>query len=337
MIAYNQKCSINIHKCNGDCFVRNVEDITFGSSGLDRSAAVRGTVKANASKGDSVLFVWRGKILMNLENQPSLAKFEFPHPLCKDADQIFLGTDNSQNYIAFDISQWEPAVQDQPDPNLFFDPTEQRHPRLDKKYAFCELRGQMLNLSKREAELCAIAKGLFHWNTLQNYCSNCGSLLKKALSGWQKNCDNCGASHFPRTDPVVIMLITKGDKVLLGRSLNWPQKMYSLLAGFVEPGETIEGAVRREVMEESGIQVGKVSYLASQPWVFPNSLMLGCHGEAQTEEIIIDRNEIEDARWVGKSELLDIFAGLDKSIFPARKGSIANFLLEKWLSDRLYY
>ena len=111
--------------------------------------------------------------------------------------------------------------------------------------------------------------------------------------------------------------------------------MYSLLAGFVEPGETIEGAVRREVMEESGIEVGKVSYLASQPWVFPNSLMFGCHGIAHGEKITIDTNEIEDARWIGKSELLDIFAGLNQRIFPARKGSIANFLLERWLSDRL--
>jgi NAD+ diphosphatase len=173
----------------------------------------------------------------------------------------------------------------------------------------------MLNLNKREAELCSIAKGLFHWNTVQKYCSSCGELLKIALSGWQKNCDNCGISHFPRTDPVVIMLITKGDKVLLGRSPNWPEKMYSLLAGFVEPGET---------------------YLASQPWVFPNSLMFGCHGIAQSEKITIDPNEIEDARWVSKSELLDVLAGLNQSIFPARKGSIANFLIEKWLADRLH-
>ena len=315
--------------------MRNAEDVTFGGSGLNRAAAYRGTEKAKASIGDTIIFVWRGKILMDLENQPSLAKFEFPHPLCDSAVEIFLGSENNQNYIAFDISEWEPTTGDQPDPNVFFDPTKQQHPRLDKKYAFCELRGQMLNLNRREAELCSIAKGLLHWNTTQKYCSACGSLLKMTLSGWQKNCDNCGISPFPRIDPVVIMLITRGDKVLLGRSPIWTENMYSLLAGFVEPGETIEGAVRREVMEESGIEVGKVSYLASQPWVFPNSLMFGCHGIAQSEKIRIDFNELEDARWVGKSELLNVFAGLNQSIFPARKGSIANFLLEKWLSDRL--
>ena len=133
--------------------MRNAEDVTFGGSGLNRSAASRGTEKAKASKGDSVIFIWRGKILMDLETQPSLAKFEFPHPLCEGAVEIFLGSENNHNYIAFDVSQWEPTTGDQPDPNVFFDPTQQHHPKLDKKYAFCELRGQMLNLNKREAEL----------------------------------------------------------------------------------------------------------------------------------------------------------------------------------------
>jgi len=131
------------------------------------------------------------------------------------------------------------------------------------------------------------------------------------------------------------MLITKGDKVLLGRSPNWPEKMYSLLAGFVEPGETIEGAVRREVMEESGIKVGAVRYLASQPWAFPNSLMVGCHGEALSHEIKIDPTEIEDALWVDKSTLMDAFCGNNVKIKPARSGSIAHFLLHHWLADRL--
>ena len=319
----------------GDWLVKNAEDVTFGGSGLNRAAAVRGTEKAKASTGDFIIFVWRGKILMDLDNEPTLAQFRFPHPLCKDADEVFLGCENDQNYIAFDISKWEPAEDDQPDPNVFFDPTQQRHPLLEEKYAFCELRGHMLNLTKREAELCSIAKGLLHWNKSQKYCSFCAGLLQTKLSGWQKNCSGCGATHFPRTDPVVIMLITTGDKVLLGRSPHWPEKMYSLLAGFVEPGETIEGAVRREVMEESGIKVGPVTYLASQPWVFPNSLMFGCHGTALTEAIEIDPNEIDDAKWISKSDLLDVFAGINQSILPARKGSIANFLLEKWLSDRL--
>ena len=111
--------------------------------------------------------------------------------------------------------------------------------------------------------------------------------------------------------------------------------MYSLLAGFVEPGETIEAAVRREVLEESNVQVGEVRYLASQPWPFPTSLMFGCHGTAISTDIALDRNELDDALWLTREELADVFAGQHPSILPARKGAIAHFLLENWLADRL--
>ncbi len=156
-----------------------------------------------------------------------------------------------------------------------------------------------------------------------------------AMAGWQRDCPTCGAHHFPRTDPVVIMLITHGNSVLLGRSPGWPEGMYSLLAGFVEPGETIEAAVRREMFEEAGIRVGAVGYLASQPWPFPSSLMFGCRGEALDDEITIDPNEIEDAMWVSREEMMECFAGNNTRIKPARKGAIAHFLIWNWLADRL--
>ena len=131
------------------------------------------------------------------------------------------------------------------------------------------------------------------------------------------------------------MLITHGNDLLLGRSAGWPEGMYSLLAGFVEPGEPIEAAVRREVFEESGIKVGAVTYLASQPWPFPASLMFGCKGEATTREITIDPQELETALWVSRERLAQIFAGADSEIKPARRGAIAHFLMENWLADRL--
>ena len=121
----------------------------------------------------------------------------------------------------------------------------------------------------------------------------------------------------------------------MGRSPGWPQGMYSLLAGFVEPGETLEAAVRREVFEEAGVQVGEVSYLSSQPWPFPASLMFGCAGRAISSEITIDPIEIEDALWVSREEMMQIFAGEHERILPARKGAIAHFLLENWLADTL--
>ena len=154
-------------------------------------------------------------------------------------------------------------------------------------------------------------------------------------AGWQRKCPDCGAGHFPRTDPVVIMLITHGNSVLVGRSPGWPEGMFSLLAGFVEPGETLEAGVRREVFEEVGVEVGAVSYLASQPWPFPASLMFGCAGEALTTELNIDPVEIEDAMWVSKEDMMLAFAGDHPNILPARKGAIARFLLENWLADRL--
>jgi NAD+ diphosphatase len=131
------------------------------------------------------------------------------------------------------------------------------------------------------------------------------------------------------------MLITHRNSVLLGRSAIWPAGMYSLLAGFMEPGESIEAAVRRETWEEAGIPVGPVRYLSSQPWPFPSSLMIGCQGEALAQEIRRDPNELEDARWLTREQVLAGLTGQDPDIRPARRGSIARFLLERWLADRI--
>lgn len=131
------------------------------------------------------------------------------------------------------------------------------------------------------------------------------------------------------------MLVTRGNAALMGRSPGWPEGMYSCLAGFVEPGETVEAAVRREVAEEAGVQLGAVHYVASQPWPFPANLMLGCRAEALSTDIRLDPAELEDARWVSREEMVSVMAGLHPSMKPARKGAIAHFLIENWLADRL--
>jgi NAD+ diphosphatase len=217
----------------------------------------------------------------------------------------------------------------------FLDPTEQRHPLIGDDLAFAELRRMMTWLNPRDAELAATGKAILSWHSGHPYCARCGGETDVTAAGWQRQCKTCNASHFPRTDPVVIMLITRGNSVLMGRSPGWPEGMYSLLAGFVEPGETLEAAVRREVFEESGVEVGQVSYLASQPWPFPASLMMGCAGEAISEEINIDPVEIEDAMWVSREEMLEIFSGNHAKVLTPRKGAIAHFLLENWLTDSL--
>jgi NAD+ diphosphatase len=149
----------------------------------------------------------------------------------------------------------------------------------------------------------AEAKALLAWHARHRFCSNCGSPTQAVQAGWRRDCPVCGAEHFPRTDPVVIMLVIAGERALLGRSRRFAPTMWSCLAGFAEPGETIEEAVRREVLEEAGIHCGRVQYFASQPWPFPSSIMIGCPALAVTANIVVDREELEDARWFSREEL----------------------------------
>ena len=149
----------------------------------------------------------------------------------------------------------------------------------------------------------AEGKALLNWHGRHRYCSNCGFATNVVEAGWRRDCPSCRAQHFPRTDPVAIMLPVAGERCVLGRSHRFQPGMWSCLAGFVEPGEAIEDAVRRETREEAGIICGRVSYFASQPWPFPTSLMIGCHAEALSREIVIDRVELDDARWFDREEV----------------------------------
>ncbi len=148
----------------------------------------------------------------------------------------------------------------------------------------------------------AIAKALLTWHARHRFCANCGAPTEATEAGWRRDCPACGVQHFPRTDPCVIMLAIDGERCLLGRSARFAPGMYSCLAGFVEPGESIEEATRRETFEEAGIAVGRVTYFASQPWPYPMSLMFGCFAEAKSTDIRIDANEIEDAFWATREE-----------------------------------
>jgi NAD+ diphosphatase len=149
----------------------------------------------------------------------------------------------------------------------------------------------------------AEAKAILGWHARHRFCPNCSAATVPTQAGWRRDCPVCKAEHFPRTDPVVIMLPIKGDRCVLGRSPRFPPTMWSCLAGFCEPGESIEEAVRREVAEEVGVTCARVRYFASQPWPFPSSLMIGCHAEAVSDDVVIDKSEIEDARWFDRAEL----------------------------------
>ena len=311
------------------------ENVTFAGGGLDRAAEWRVDAPAWAKHPDSrIMLLWRGKPMLD---DAGLVLVAPDHRVLDDAgpDRLLLGRVDGAAVLAADLSGWTPEGADTAALNSFLDATLQTHPALADGAAFTELRGAMTRLTPLQAELAATARAMFTWHASHGFCAACGAASTFAMGGWQRDCAACGRHHFPRTDPVVIMLITHGNSVLVGRSPGWPDRMYSLLAGFVEPGETLEAAVRREVFEEAGVRVGAVTYLASQPWPFPASLMCGMAGEAVTRDITIDPAEIEEARWVTREEMADVFAGQHPTINPARRGAIAHFLLENWLADRL--
>jgi NAD+ diphosphatase len=167
------------------------------------------------------------------------------------------------------------------------------------------LRGVMIDglLPPEILSILAQARSIVHWHGSHGFCAKCGAATKMQDAGYRRHCAACGTDHFPRTDPVVIMAVCHGNKTLLGRQKVWPENMYSTLAGFMEPGETIEAAVRREVMEEVGVKLGQVEYVASQPWPFPSSLMIGMLGWAENTDLTIDETEIETARWFDAMEV----------------------------------
>lgn len=311
------------------------ETVTFGGSALDRRASLRRDAAglAAALAAGAVLPVWRGKPLMEGDRPVWVPA---GHPVLDLArEPVFLGIDEGVPRFAADLSAWTPDPgAEVPGPG-FLDQTVQQHPAMAMGQGFVELRGVMALLSPRMAELVATAKAILQWHASHGFCAACGARSDMVQGGWQRTCPACRAQHFPRTDPVVIMLVTHGNSVLLGRSPGWPEGMFSLLAGFVEPGETIEAAVRREVQEETGVGCGAVSYLASQPWPFPASLMIGARTEATGTAITIDPDELEQALWVTREELVTVFAGLHPTIRPGRQGAIANFILRAWLADRL--
>jgi len=195
---------------------------------------------------------------------------------------------------------------------------------------FADLRAVAGTLPAQDAPVLAHARGLMHWRSRHGFCGVCGGACIPRSAGHVMLCTQCNTQHFPRTDPAVIMLVADGDRVLLGHSARFPNStMYSTLAGFVEPGESLEEAVAREVFEEVGVRVGAVQYHSSQPWPFPASIMLGFYAKALTHEITIDRDEIVDARWFTRDQLRNH----DQHGFTLpRIDSIARRLIEDWMA-----
>jgi NAD+ diphosphatase len=212
--------------------------------------------------------------------------------------------------------------------------------KSDDRYLVTDLRSIAVQglVEAAHLPLIAEAKAVLHWHLRHRFCSNCGAPTQVTQAGWKRDCAACKTEHFPRTDPVSIMLAVTGDQCLLGRSPRFLPTMWSCLAGFIEPGEAIEDAVRRETREEAGITCGRVVYFQSQPWPFPSSLMIGCHAEALTRDIVVDRAELEDARWFTKAEVESMLLRRHpQGLTTPPPVAIAHHLIRTWVEDEIRF
>lgn len=267
-----------------------------------------------------IVAVWQDKSLVHNEQETAYLPTVGEARELLDAGRFhaFLGMREGVAYFGVDLSHHEDPYQ--------------AHPQIDANGVFEDLRKVGPALAQEEGSILAHARGLMFWHRRNGFCSVCGVPTKTEKAGSQRRCTNpdCNAEHFPRTDPAVIMLVHRGDNCLLGRTRNFMPRMYSTLAGFVEPGESLEEAVAREVLEETAVVVdpARVRYWASQPWPFPASLMLGFHAEASSEEIVVDEEELEDARWVHRSQMDDLES---LGMRLPRRDSIAYRLILAWM------
>ncbi len=198
---------------------------------------------------------------------------------------------------------------------------------------FHEMRAAAMRLNGADTAALGCAKALFDWHARHGFCAACGSASDLVDGGWRRRCSGCGAEHFPRVDPVVIMLPIAQDRCLVGRQARFPQGMWSALAGFVEPGESLEEAVAREVLEEVGQRVLSARYHSSQPWPFPSSMMVGFLAEVEPSAIVLDAEELEDAQWFTRAQMRSALAGQQPGCHPPPPFAIAHWLIKAWVQE----
>jgi NAD+ diphosphatase len=266
----------------------------YTASQIERAAQIRSDAEAlEALEHDSTAraYVIAGEMVV-LNRGDAVAD-----PLFALADARALGTPRELIFIG--LQQKLPRFA------IALEPARAEALKEREQLLVTDLRSIAVNALVHRDHLPPLAEGkaLLNWHMRHRFCPNCGAATQLIAGGWRRDCPSCKTEHFPRTDPVVIMLPVAGSSCVLGRSYRFARGMWSCLAGFMEPGETIEEAVRRETHEEAGIACGRVNYFASQPWPFPSSLMIGCHAEALTREIVIDRSELDDARWFEREEV----------------------------------
>jgi NAD+ diphosphatase len=301
--------------------------IPFAGNPLNRASEKRTNLNWIESKrrdpSSLVLPMWRLEpFLLGPENLDPPIKLGLLQPGIADslasaeAPCIFMGLDGDIAVFALDVSEAADPANVGPLAGLGY-------------FRDARVAAQMVSI--KDAALIAQAKALIDWHQRHGFCPRCGAPTKLMDAGYRRLCDKCKAEHFPRVDPVVIMLATEGEACLVGRGKQFPAGMFSALAGFVEPGETIEEAVRRELMEEASVKVGEVTYYATQPWPFPSSLMIGCFAKAETRHVKADENELAEVRWIERKVARELIEG--KQVDGLRVPppiAIAHHLIRTW-------
>jgi NAD+ diphosphatase len=296
--------------------------ISFSGSPLERASEFRSDSAWIAARRAEALILplWRLKVLVTEDGRAARLEPASCEALAApDAPSVFLGLEAGRPLFALDISGAEEVSTTGP---------------LAGLGEFRDMRAAAFVLPDADTAILGQAKALIDWHQRHGFCPNCGAKTQCADGGYRRVCPHCAAEHFPRTDPVVIMLPVHKDHCLLGHNKRFPPGLHSAFAGFVEPGETIEEAVKRELREEVTLEVGAISYHASQPWPFPSALMIGCYAIAQTRDFQIDGREIESARWLSREEVRTRLAGqIDDDIKLPVRIAIAHTLLRDW-ADR---
>lgn len=303
----------------------------FSGNPLDRADHLRNEPTLFSDmlySSDSRVLLFSGdRAITFADGNPAWLRTDILHDI-DPLELIFLGREGGHHYYAADMERFE-----LPGPLADIDGGD---------FKASDMRGLAKQHSSGDAVgahflgILAQARGVLNWHHSHRFCAKCGTATERDLGGYQRTCPNadCSARHFPRTDPVVIMLVECEGQLLLGRSAHFPPGSYSALAGFMEPGETIEDAVRRELYEEARVTAGPVSIIANQPWPFPSSLMIGCHTTAESLDITLDKNELEDALWFTEADIRKALADKENPPYMPPKIAIARTLLDLWLDQK---
>ncbi len=281
------------------------------------------------------IFFCEGLILLkNVRNELKISYFNKKNTLFSYIDEtVYLGNYTKKKIYAHNISLTKQHKKNSNQFDYFHNIIKKEN--LYKSF-FSDLRSFLTDLSLKDSTIAGIGKSLINWKIENKYCPKCGEKFKKNYNfKWESTCSICKKIYFPRIDPVIIVLVINGNKTILGRSYHFPEKVYSCLAGFVEPGETLEMTALREIKEEVGIDIIDIKFVTNQPWPFPSSLMFGLIARAKNKKMKIDKKEIENAFWISKKNLKRILDGKNDNIFAARKGTIARYLLEKWVNNKI--